>query len=252
MKNYTKIFIISLTAFMISATTASAASITVSPSVLSKKVNDSFVVSVGVSTGGSKVCVVEGTLTFDKLSCSSITVADGLMAQTAPTCAKPTFSIGIPSCTTSDRSVLSISLKAPTAGTATLGFTGVDIVGEGMSVGTSAGKGEYTVVGVEPVTLTVTPKPIEETTTVKPSETVKKPAASIPTAPENVSEPEVEKTAIATTSEAAPATDADSVVVPNNLAAAATASRGVSFPWVIGIVVLALILGYIAIKKMKK
>ncbi len=233
MKKYTKIIFVGIAIFAFTAS-ASAASVTVSPSSLSKKVGDAFNVSVGVSAGGSKVCVVEGTVNLDKLSCSDITVADGLIAQTTPTCAKPSFSLGIPGCTTVNKNLFSVSVKAPTAGTATLGLTGVDVVGEGVSLGNSAGTGEYIVAGntetVVTPTTTVTPKPTAGTTTVKPTVTPT-------TEPEKtVTEPVV--------TVAAPTTD-------NNLAAAGSAARGVPLPIVIGIGIVALALGYFTARKMK-
>jgi hypothetical protein len=244
MKNYTKIILVALAVFAISADAVTATSLTVSPGTLSKKAGDSFAVSVGITTGGSKVCVVEGTLALDKLSCSSITVADGLMAQTTPTCAKPTFSIGIPSCATTDKTLFSVIVNAPTAGTATLGFTAVDIIGEGVSLGSSAGKGTYTVASasVEPVvpvvTETVVPKPVVKPAVTKTQETTggMKPNAKVPEKINTAIEP-------LTTSAPTPS---------KNLAAAGTATQGVPLPWVVGIGVLALALGYFTAKKMTR
>ncbi|MCX6736000.1 MAG: hypothetical protein NTZ13_02855 [Candidatus Parcubacteria bacterium] len=234
MKKYTKIIFAGIAIFAFTATMAGAASVTVSPASLAKKVGDSFTVSVGVSTGGSKVCVVEGKVNLDKLSCTDITVADGLIAQTTPTCAKPSFSIGIPGCTTASKNLFSVSVKAPTVGTATLGFTGVDVVGEGISLGGSAGTGEYIITGNTETTVTptatVTPKPATGTT-IKPTVT----------APTTETEKTVTEPMVTVTT---PASD-------NNLAAAGSATRGVPLPIAIGIGIAALALGYFTARKMK-
>jgi len=234
MKNNTKIIISTLATFVLSATFAGAASLTVSPSSLSKKVGDSFAVSVGVSTVGSKVCVAEGTINLDKLSCSDITVADGLIAQTTPTCAKPTFSIGIPSCATSDKTLFTVVVKAQTSGSASFGLTGVDVVGEGISLGSSSSKGEYTITATQPIiTPVVNPVVAPKTTTSVQTDTVKKPVTT-----------EKETTVTATTE--------PTTAPSNNLAAAETATRGVPIPWVALIGILALALGYFTAKKLKK
>lgn len=233
MKNNTKIIFAALAIFAFSANFASAASLTVSPASLSKKTGDSFTVSVGVATGGSKVCMAEGTIALDNLSCSDITVADGLIAQTTPTCAKPSFSIGIPSCTASDKTLFTVSVKAPTAGTATFGLSGVDVVGEGISLGSSSSKGEYSITAVTQPIITPVTNPVVTPKTTVPAQTgaVQKPAN--------------EEEKIATTSEL--------VSIPSNeLAAAETATRGVPVPWVAAIGLLALALGYFTAKKLKK
>ena len=235
MKNNTKIILAVCATFDFSATFASAASLNVSPSSLSKKVGDSFTVSVGVTAGGSKVCMAEGTINLDKLSCTDITVADGLIAQTTPTCAKPTFSIGIPSCTTSDKTLFTVAVKAPTAGTAIFGLTGVDVVGEGVSLGSSSSKGEYTIAIAQPIVTPVTsPVVTPKTTTPVRTDTIKKPA-----------------TEEVTTATATSVTET-AVTPSNDLAAAETATRGVPVPWVALIGVLALALGYFTAKKLKK
>lgn len=247
MKKYTKIFIASLAVFAVSSTIVSAASLSVSPASLSKKINDSFTVSVGVSTGGSKVCVVEGTIALDKLTCAGITVGSGLMAQTSPTCSSPTFSIGIPFCTTADKELFSVALKAPIAGKATLGFTGVDIIGgEGMSLGTSASTGEYTITAA----VVETPEPIV-TTTIK-DEVVPSKKPSPDPVKKVLSQEEKETVAVATSSSSESATTTATAETSNNLAAAETGAQGMSIIWVAGIGFLAIIFGFVVAKKMKK
>ncbi|MFH1319797.1 MAG: hypothetical protein ABII90_03980 [Bacteroidota bacterium] len=117
----------------------------VSPASLTKTVGNIFSASVGLNASGSKVFAVEGTLVFNNLSCQSITVADGLMAQSAPTCSNPHFLIGIPNGTTSDKTLVSVSVKAGNAGAASIIPASVDIIGEGVSIGSAATGGNYTI-----------------------------------------------------------------------------------------------------------
>ncbi|MFH1129229.1 MAG: hypothetical protein V1686_00620 [Patescibacteria group bacterium] len=120
-------------------------SLYVSPASLTKTAGNVFSVSVGFNASGNKVCAVEGTLVFNNLTCQSITVAGDVMAQSSPTCSNPHFLIGIPGCTTSDKALLTLSVKAENAGTASINATGVDIIGEGASVGSTSISGNYTI-----------------------------------------------------------------------------------------------------------
>ncbi|MDO8575103.1 MAG: hypothetical protein Q7R78_00165 [bacterium] len=140
---------------------AAGASLYVSPASLTKVVGDTFNVSVGVNVSGNKVFAVEGTLVFNNLSCQSITVADGLMAQSAPTCSNPHFLIGIPNGTIADKVLLTTSVRSESVGAASINSTGVDIVGEGVSVGSASMSGNYTINAVPKpkTTPTLTPKP---------------------------------------------------------------------------------------------
>ena len=120
-------------------------SVYVFPTSLTKTVGNVFNVSVGFNATGNKVCAVEGTLVFNNISCQSITVASDMMAQTSPTCSNPHFLIGVPSCSLSDKVLMTVSVKAKTVGTASISLTGVDILGEGVSVGSTATIGTYTI-----------------------------------------------------------------------------------------------------------
>ncbi|MDO8557268.1 MAG: hypothetical protein Q7R98_02280 [Candidatus Jorgensenbacteria bacterium] len=130
----------------------------VSPANLTKTAGDIFDVSVGVNTSGSKVCAVEGTLVFSNLSCQNITVAGDVTPQSSPTCSNPHFLIGVPSCTIGDRSLFTVSAKAGNTGAASIGFTSVDIIGEGVSVGSASISGNCTINAVATPTPTPTPK----------------------------------------------------------------------------------------------
>ncbi|MCX6724313.1 MAG: hypothetical protein NT155_04065 [Candidatus Staskawiczbacteria bacterium] len=147
---------------------AAGVSLYVSPASITKTAGTTFNASVGLTNSGSKVCAVEGTLVFNGLSCQSITIASDVMAQSSPTCSNPYFLIGIPNCTTLDKTLLTVLVKAGNAGTATISLTGVDIIGEGASVGSVATSGSYTI-NAAPVS---TPKP---TITTNPTQQVTQP-----------------------------------------------------------------------------
>jgi len=164
---------------------ATGASLYVSPASLTKTAGNVFSASVGFNALGSKVCAIEGTLVFNNLSCQSITVADGVMTQFSPTCSNPYFLIGIPSCTTSDKVLLTVSIKAGTAGIASISATGVDIMGEGASVGSASVSGNYTINAVPAPTSTPTPIP-----TLNPVPTLT-PASPVQPTPVSTLEPEI-------------------------------------------------------------
>jgi len=123
---------------------AYASSIYVFPTSETKIVGNTFDISVSVSASGSKICAVEGKLILNDLICNSITMADGLMAQSSPTCSNPYFLIGIPGCTTADsKTLFTVNVKANAVGSATASLTGVDIIGEGNSLSSNSSGGNY-------------------------------------------------------------------------------------------------------------
>lgn len=121
-------------------------SIYVSPASLSKKVGDVFDISVEINPAGEKVCMVEGKLVLDKLSCQSVSPNSDLMASpdNKLTCSNLYFSLGIPTCTTENKILFTVTVKAKDAGTAVANFSGVDIIGEGVSVPSTFSGGTYT------------------------------------------------------------------------------------------------------------
>lgn len=156
---------------------AAVASINVSPASLTKNVGDSFTVSVFVSPAGNTVYAVEGTVVFGGISCKSITLADGVMAQTTPTCANPRFVLGLASGARVDKMLFTVSLNAPSAGTATVGITGANIVGAGVSISNTSAGGTYTIKTLpittqKPVTITPTPVITSSTETVPVTQSV--------------------------------------------------------------------------------
>jgi hypothetical protein len=170
MKNTKTKIILSVTILLsvvgfVGTVNAAGSSLYVSPASLTKTAGEVFSVSVGFNASGNKVCAVEGTIVFNNLTCQSITVASDVMAQSSPTCSNPHFLIGIPGCTTSDKVLLTLSVKAGAAGTASVNATGVDIIGEGASVGSTSIGGNYTINAV-PI-----PTPTPETPITSPAET---------------------------------------------------------------------------------
>jgi len=128
---------------------ASNSSIYISPGSLDKKVGDTLVLVTTVDTDGSKVCAVEGELQLDnELSCQSIVMGEGLMPQKAPSCTDLSFLIGIPNCTTVNKTLFTVALKADKKGTAVVSFVDVDVMGEGFSLSTASVGGSYTLTSV--------------------------------------------------------------------------------------------------------
>lgn len=129
---------------------AYAASAVLSVSPLSSSVNIGlpFEVMANINPNGNSVCVIKGTISFEKLSCQSITLASGLMAQTVPTCSSPEFIIGIPKCSSALKNLFSISVKGSEAGQASLSYAGVKIIGAGTDVVFSSQSGTYNITEV--------------------------------------------------------------------------------------------------------
>jgi hypothetical protein len=239
MKNIKTKIILSAVAFLLIGSFAGTvyaadASLYISPASLTKTVGNIFSVSGGVNASGNKVCAVEGTLVFNNVSCQSITVASGLMAQSTPTCSNPYFLIGIPNCSTSSKALFTISVKAGSAGTASIGLTSVDVIGEGASVGSTGTSGNYTINAVSaPVpapTSTSTPKSNEQTTA---------PAEPITEQIETVTEPTAETS--------------ENNLVANVGATGATSGWAIAFWTLLGLdIIYALAHGTYYIKKKRK
>ena len=171
MKNTKRKIILSTIIFLsiagfVGTVDAASSSLYVSPASLTKTAGDTLSASAGVDASGSKVCAVEGTLVFNNLSCQSITVASDVTPQSLPTCSNPYFLLGVPSCTTANKIFLTVSARAGNAGTASISFTGVDIIGEGASLGSASTVGNYTINAVSTPTFTPTSTPISTPTSI--------------------------------------------------------------------------------------
>lgn len=140
---------------------AATSTLSASPAAASKNVGAAFNVSVQLNPAGNEVCVVSGTLSFNKLTCKSITVATGLMAQNYPTCDSPSFTLGIPGCTTAIQNIFSVSVAGTQAGQASLSIAGVENLGStGADVPSGAQGGVYNITKVPTPTPTPTPTPV--------------------------------------------------------------------------------------------
>ena len=145
---------------------AASSILSVSPATASKTVGTTFNVSVKVDPQGNKVCVVKGTLSFTNLTCQSITLASGIMAAVSPTCASPSFTLGIPTCTTAVQNMLTVSVKGNNAGQANASVAGAKVIGAGTAVVFTANGGTYNITAVPVPTPTPTTTP---TTTPTPT-----------------------------------------------------------------------------------
>jgi hypothetical protein len=235
MKNIKTKFILSVIVFMSvvgfsAPANAASSSLSVSPASLTKNAGSTFNVSVGLNAAGNKVCAVEGTLVFTNLSCQSISAAGDVMVQSAPTCSNPHFLIGIPNCGIADKNLLNVSVKALSAGTASVSGTGIDVVGEGVSVGSDLTAGSYTINAV---------------TASTPQTTQTTPDQSTVTQPE---QPQVE------VQSEQPATTSDAIPMDSQAAAAGAASgNNNSLVWfIVAVIVIAIIFyGYKFYEKKK-
>lgn len=150
--------------FISSAVLAASSNVYLSPSAGTKTVGAAFTESAFVDPAGNQVCVVQGSLVFNNVTCNSVSVASGLMAQTTPTCDNPSFTVGIPKCTTSLQNILSVSVKGVGAGPASISFSGLKIIGNGVADTFSASGANYTMqsAAVKPTTTTQQPPAVEQ------------------------------------------------------------------------------------------
>ena len=150
---------------------ADSPTLSISPESANSTVGVPFNVSVKINSANNKVCAVRGTVIFNGLACQNINVAGGLIALTAPTCASPSFIIGIPKCTTTSQDILSMSVKGSRAGLSTLAFDGVRIMGAGTGVSSVWYGGAYNIAATAQTTTSTT----TTTTTQQPAEQVVRP-----------------------------------------------------------------------------
>lgn len=118
------------------------------PTGITKNVKESFVVDMNLSASDKKVYAVEGTLSFKNLNCEGITVATGLIPQTAPTCANPYFLIGVPNGTINDTKIFEVKVSGIDTGDANINLSNIDVIGEGKSVSNIGTNGTYIIKSV--------------------------------------------------------------------------------------------------------
>ena len=122
-------------------------SVVVSPSSLTKNVGDNFDLAVKVNPAGQKVCAVEGQLVLSKLISQKIEVAKGIISQTPPSFSNGFyFLLGIPGCSTQNKTLFTIKVKANAVGQANASFRKIDIIGEGKSISSNFSGGNYKIV----------------------------------------------------------------------------------------------------------
>ena len=146
---------------------ASNAILLVQPSSASNTAGEPFNISVQVDPTGNNVCVIKGTINLNNLICQNITVENGLIAQTVPTCATPNFTIGIPKCTSASQKLFSVSVKGDQVSQSSLSFTGVKIIGAGVDVAFSSQTGNYDITAkiqkTEPIITSSSTNPVATT-----------------------------------------------------------------------------------------
>jgi hypothetical protein len=143
------------------------------------------------------------------------------MAQTAPTCASPSFIIGIPKCTTIAQNIFSVSVKGSQAGQSTLAFADLKIIGAGSNVSSVWYCGSYNITVIDQIAPVVAQQPTE---TVTPTEEV------IPVETQEVQTP-AEQTS--------PENN-----IPTGVGAASFASVAAPYFWPLLIILIVLVVGY--------
>jgi len=119
------------------------------PESSTKNIDTSFDVFVNINPKENNVCVVKGTLNFDKISCNSITVASGLYSIVTPTCANPNFTFGIAKCSSIPQNILIANIKGSEVGSGNVFFTNVKVVGVGVFLPVILNSGTYNIESLE-------------------------------------------------------------------------------------------------------
>jgi len=163
-KNKIKIsFMLLAPLFFFAGIVSAESSLYVSPETLTVNTNSNITSYVSVIPNGEKVCVVKGSLSFNNLDCKSIVMAEGLMAQKVPTCSDPNFTLGIPTCTLVNKNLFTVQSNTKNSGTANISLMNLNIIGEGVSVGSKSNNVNYTVNAPQkPEVVTQDPKIIIE------------------------------------------------------------------------------------------
>lgn len=146
---------------------ADSAVLSFTPAALNGSVGTSFNISVKLNPSDNRVCVAEGKINFGDLFCQNIALASGIVAQTTPTCASPSFVVGIPKCATTAENIISMSVKGTKAGKAILSLSGTKVIGAGMDITSTVEAGAYNITETAPTGEAVsngTQQPIQEVT----------------------------------------------------------------------------------------
>ena len=125
------------------------ASVLVVPTGLTVTAGETLSATVELLTQANNVCVIMGDISFSNLSCQSISVNNGILGQSAPSCQNGHFVVGIPKCTTEAKTLFNISARASNPGSAAITVSNVKTIGQnGTIVPSTLLSANYTVQGV--------------------------------------------------------------------------------------------------------
>lgn len=150
--------------------------VSVLPASGTQTLGQAFSASVELSPAPNSVCVVSGDIVFNNLSCQSISLASGVMAQTAPTCQNTHFVVGVAQCASAVKTLLNISASASNVGGASISLANVQTLNQHGAVVSTAVNGSYTVQGSliaseSPAGLIITSPTVGGASTVAPDST---------------------------------------------------------------------------------
>jgi hypothetical protein len=157
------------------------------------------------------------------------------MAPTVPTCASPSFIIGIPKCAITAQNIFSISVKGNQVGLSTLSFSALKVIGAGSNVSSIWQGGAYNIVAA--AVQTTEPNP-----TITP--------APEPTATQNVEQPVITEEAQTPAGQATPENN-----IPTGVGAADLSAIASGYFWPLFIILIIFAVGYgiyYLIKRKKK
>lgn len=148
MNTITKIGIISLITLSMAGIASADTSISVAPLTATKNLGETLNATVELSVQNDSVCVISGDISFANLSCQTIGIGTGVMAQTAPSCQSSHFVLGIPQCTSGAKTLFNIAALANVPGTGTISLTNVKAINQNNQVVSTSTGGSYTIQGV--------------------------------------------------------------------------------------------------------
>lgn len=115
----------------------------VEPVKASVNSGESIDLAIKVGAFDNQVCVVEGDIKVENARCTNLSLGEGLMAQTMPTCEKTHFVVGIPSCTKNETTLFNAKIQAAVQGSAKVILENVEVLGRGEKVSALALDGNY-------------------------------------------------------------------------------------------------------------
>ncbi len=168
MNTLTKIGLASLVALSIAGIASAETSVSVAPATATKNLGETLQASVELSTQNDSVCVISGDISFTNLSCQTISIAAGIMAQSAPSCQNPHFVVGIPQCVVGAKTLLNISAQATIPGTGSINLANVETINQSNKVISTSANGSYAIQGVLSSSTSSASSPTTPNTTTTP------------------------------------------------------------------------------------